>query len=199
MTNALLTYCHISNQHYNVNGKIVENTNADDAQEWLKTMYTSLSIDYPKFYKMDGLAKSGFIAVELLKTAVNLPLDSDEIAVVFINKYSSLEADLTHQELIEKGSPSPAVFVYTLPNIVLGEIAIRNKWYGEQQFFIKNEWPEELMYKYILTIFELNKASQIIIGSVDYFDATIDAKLAVIKKEHFEQLDVRKEIKTIFD
>lgn len=199
MTNALLTYCHISNQHYNVNGKIVENTNADDAQEWLKTMYTSLSIDYPKFYKMDGLAKSGFIAVELLKTAVNLPLDSDEIAVVFINKYSSLEADLTHQELIEKGAPSPAIFVYTLPNIVLGEIAIRNKWYGEQQFFIKNEWPEELMYKYILTIFELNKASQIIIGSVDYFDATIDAKLAVIKKEHFEQLDVRKEIKTIFD
>lgn len=199
MTNALLTYCHITNQHYNVNGKIVENTNAVDAQEWLKTMYTSLSIDYPKFYKMDGLAKSGFIAVELLKTAVNLPLDSDEIAVVFINKYSSLEADLAHQELLEKGAPSPAIFVYTLPNIVLGEIAIRNKWYGEQQFFIKNEWPEELMYKYILTIFELNKASQIIIGSVDYFDATIDAKLAVIKKEHFEQLDVRKEIKTIFD
>jgi len=199
MTNTPLTYCQITNQFYNVNGKTVENTDAFDAQEWLKTIYTSLSIDYPKFYKMDGLSKTGFIAVELLKTVVALHSECDDIAVVFVNKFSSLEADLTHQELIEKGSPSPAVFVYTLPNIVLGEIAIRNKWYGEQQFFIKNEWPEELMYKYILTIFELNKASQIIIGSVDYFDATIDAKLAVIKKEHFEQPDVRTEIKRIFD
>ena len=198
MTNATPTYCHITNQHYTVNGKIVENTTAVDAQEWLKTIYTNLSLDYPKFYKMDGLSKTGFIAVELLKTAINLPSDSDDIAVVFVNKYASLEADLAHQELIEKGTPSPAIFVYTLPNIVLGEIAIRNKWYGEQQFFIKNEWPEELMHKYILTIFELNKASQIIIGSVEYFDTRMDAKLVVITKEHYRNSDVLNEIKTIF-
>ena len=30
--------------------------------------------------------------------------------------------------------PSPALFVYTLPNIVTGEIAIRNKYYGETSF-----------------------------------------------------------------
>lgn len=32
--------------------------------------------------------------------------------------------------------PSPAEFVYTLPNIVTGEIAIRNKIFGETMFYV---------------------------------------------------------------
>src|SRR3712207_7060242 len=32
--------------------------------------------------------------------------------------------------------PSPSVFVYTLPNIVTGEIAIRNHYHGETHFFV---------------------------------------------------------------
>ena len=31
--------------------------------------------------------------------------------------------------------PSPAVFVYTLPNIATGEIAIRNGFHGETAYF----------------------------------------------------------------
>ena len=41
--------------------------------------------------------------------------------------------------------PSPALFVYTLPNIVTGEIAIRNKYYGETSFVVLEEFdPEQI-------------------------------------------------------
>jgi 3-oxoacyl-[acyl-carrier-protein] synthase-1 len=32
--------------------------------------------------------------------------------------------------------PSPALFVYTLPNIVTGELAIRHRLYGETAFYV---------------------------------------------------------------
>jgi hypothetical protein len=195
-----LTYCHINSTHCQLNGDVLlSNTNQVPAMGFLREIFTSLELDYPKFHKMDGLSKLGFMGVELLKKVSPLPQESDEIAVVFANKYSSLEADVAHQELIEKGTASPAIFVYTLPNIVLGEIAIRNKWYGEQQFFVRNEWPGELIHKYIVTIFELDKAKQIVLGKVDFFQNHMDGKWVLLNKEMNESPTIWEEINVFFD
>ena len=56
------------------------------------------------------------------------------------NEHSCLETDIEHQEEVNKQKASPAVFVYTLPNIVIGEISIRNKWFGESAFFLMKIW-----------------------------------------------------------
>ena len=58
----------------------------------------------------------------------------EDRAVVFFNRSASLQADTAYQATIQDPDnfyPSPAAFVYTLPNIVTGEIAIRNKYFGE--------------------------------------------------------------------
>jgi len=199
MINSEIPYCKLTNEYCTINGKTWKNTNNLPVLEWFKFLFTDLAVDYPKFYKMDGLSKLGFLGVEFLKKATNLATDCDNIAVVFVNKYSSLDADLSHQELIEKTTASPAIFVYTLPNIVLGELSIRNKWYGEQQFFIKNEWPEELIHKYIVTIFELEKADTIVIGFADYFNEKADGRWVVLTKEQYAQQHIRDEMNTIFE
>ena len=52
---------------------------------------------------------------------------------------ASLCADRNYQETIQDKDnyyPSPALFVYTLPNIVTGEIAIRNNYWGETAFYV---------------------------------------------------------------
>ena len=103
-------------------------------------LYRSLQIDYPKFFKMDNLSKLGFLASEmLLKDEENRFVPTENVAIIGFNRSSSLDADTQYQATIQNNEnyfPSPSLFVYTLPNIVTGEIAIRNNILGETSFYI---------------------------------------------------------------
>ena len=96
----------------------------------LASLYKQQIGDYPKFYKMDPLARLGFVASELLLQSVDEEhfVEREDRAIVLVNKSASKAADSRYEEKIQTGVnyfPSPADFVYTLPNIVTGEIAIR--------------------------------------------------------------------------
>jgi 3-oxoacyl-[acyl-carrier-protein] synthase-1 len=66
-------------------------------------------------------------------------------AVILANRSASLKNDNDYIATISGSGyyPSPALFVYTLPNIVTGEIAIRHQIQGETAFYIL-EKPEDL-------------------------------------------------------
>lgn len=84
---------------------------------------------------MDDLCKLGYVAAEyLLEGKTFAPL---EMGMLLANAASSLHTDIRHQQLIDREgdqAASPAVFVYTLPNVVSGEICIRHKIQGENTF-----------------------------------------------------------------
>ena len=105
--------------------------------------YRRLGVDYPKFFKMDSLSKMAFIASERLLNGYDERFVSrDDVAVVFFNSSSSLAVDIDYQKTIRLNDdyyPSPSLFVYTLPNICAGEVAIRNKFCGETSFFVFEE------------------------------------------------------------
>ncbi len=117
-------------------------------RELLTAAYRSLGTDYPKFFKMDTLSRLGFVASELLLNAVepgDRPASRGDRAVIFWNRTASLCNDLHYERTVsdpQNWFPSPALFVYTLPNIVCGEIAIRNRWYGETLFLIADACDE---------------------------------------------------------
>lgn len=115
-------------------------------ENWLKECYQWLEMDYPKFYKMDPLSKMAVLATELIKSGGILNgIQDDELELLFANANASQHTDLKFIESYEQqGNPSPSLFVYTLPNILTGELAIRNKWYGENTFFITPEFDETL-------------------------------------------------------
>lgn len=96
--------------------------------------------DWPKFFKMDTLARLGFIASELLlQYEGGRFLPREDRAIVFANRNASIKVDTDYWDTVRDAAncyPSPALFVYTLPNIVTGEIAIRNHWYGETAFYV---------------------------------------------------------------
>jgi len=145
------SYCHISENEFYVNGKKIKSFKSESAAQFYKELYQFLEIDYPKFYKMDDLAKIGFLGTEILKK--DFPKISDfkenEIALLFSNNNSSAVTDINFQESYSGGkSPSPALFVYTLPNILLGEIAIRNKWFGENMFTISEYFDADYFTNY---------------------------------------------------
>ena len=111
----------------------------ESGDKLLVELYRRFVRDYPKFFKMDTLCRLGFIAAELLLQKG--PVD----AVVLANRSASIKNDTDYMATISDGNyyPSPALFVYTLPNIVTGEIAIRHAIQGETSCYILNQ-PEEL-------------------------------------------------------
>ena len=100
----------------------------------LAELYRTRVKDYPKFFKMDLLCKLGFLATELL--VADEPgrfTPREDRAVLLFSRTGPLCDDRNYQHTIAEDAyfPSPALFVYTLANIVTGEFAIRNKYEGD--------------------------------------------------------------------
>lgn len=107
--------------------------------EDLVSRFRALGTPYPKFFKMDTLCRLGFVAVEELLRGHEDQIDPERTALILANRSASLKNDTDYQATIsdpENYYPSPALFVYTLPNIVTGELAIRHGLFGETAFFV---------------------------------------------------------------
>lgn len=124
---------------------------------------------YPKFFKMDGLCRLGFIAAELLLAGESAELRVDA-AVVLFNRSGSLVTDRNYQATIGDADyyPSPALFVYTLANIVTGEIAIRHMIYGESSFYVLPSPQPAVMDDIVRQTLLTSSPSLILTGWVDY-------------------------------
>ena len=161
----------------------------------LTELYRTYVGDYPKFFKMDTLSKLGFVASELLLQAEDEPRFEarEDRAVVFFNRSASLQADTAYQATIQEPEnffPSPAAFVYTLPNIVTGEIAIRNKYYGETSFIVLPENDPEIMAQQLQLAFLDTMTQSILGGWLDCTDENhFEARLFLIDKQQFDTIE----------
>lgn len=141
----------------------------------LTWLYKTFIGDYPKYYKMDGLCRLGLIATELLlgKEARNRFTSCEDRAITLMNHSSSISADRKYLESIadkDNYFPSPSVFVYTLPNIVTGEIAMRNNYHGETSFYITERRDDYLIQQVVEASFADFKTKSVIGGWIDYLD-----------------------------
>ncbi len=150
--------------------------------EFLDGMYSKVMRDYPKFYKMDTLSKLGVLATEFVVGEKDLTMYApEEVAVVLANKHASLDTDLAFQKSIDKMA-SPALFVYTLPNIVTGEICIRNGWKGENAFFIQETFDLEFHTHYVNSLLETGNTKACLAGWVDVIGEDHDVFLYLVEK-----------------
>ena len=142
----------------------------------LTELYRTYVGDYPKFYKMDGLSKLGFLASELLMKCEQdeQPTENERRAVILFNHSSSIDTDLHYLTSIEPENyyPSPSLFVYTLPNIVTGEIAIRHHLNSETSFYNLASRNEQLMTQIQQATLSDTTTTSMITGWIDYEDET---------------------------
>lgn len=189
MKNSLIvsSLCSVTGKEVAVNNKVVYKSQGKKFSDLSLDIYTKFSIGYPKFHKMDNLCKLGFLTVELLIRDKNLnqKYPGDEIGIIFMNSASSLDTDYHHQETLndrENYFPSPSLFVYTLPNVVIGEICIRHKFYGEGNFFVSEKFNADFITGYIGELFE-SKAIQCCIGGwVEFNGDDFESLLFLIEK-----------------
>ncbi len=166
--------CTIENSRIVLNNDTIFETQTENFQDFAKEAYKSLELNYPKFHKMDNLSKLAFLASEMILKDEN----HSKTALVFANKSSSLDTDFKYQESInyqENYFPSPAVFVYTLPNICIGEISIKHKMQTENAFFVLEEFDEEFLNNYAEQILQSGKAEKVLCGWVELYQESYRA------------------------
>lgn len=153
-----------------------------DTQHWVLEAYKKLDIQYPKFFKMDLLCKLGFIAAEILLRGKNDAYpDAYRKAMVLQNSQASLSDDILYQESTNS-IPSPALFVYTLPNIVMGELSIRHRFKGENTFFISEKKDFTQLSEYVHLLLTDHVADLILTGYVDFSETTQDVELFLVER-----------------
>jgi hypothetical protein len=153
--------------------------------EFLLSLYRYLGVDYPKFYKMDQLSKLGWLASEIVLRDIQLPAEwqPEDVGIVLTNANSSLDTDIKYLDTV-RDIPSPAVFVYTLPNIMIGEISIRNKFKGENAFFIFDRFDTAFLEQYVGQLLDTGLLKACICGWVDVFGEEYRATLFLVARDH---------------
>ncbi len=165
----------ITPQSAMIDGEVIKT--GGKGKKLLTDIYKRYVGDYPKFYKMDMLSRLGFVASELLiQTEGKARFQRcDDRAVMLFNRTSSIDTDRIYLDSIDSDEgffPSPSVFVYTLPNIVTGEIAIRNGYHGETSFYVLPERDNGLMHDIVKAALQNTTASEAITGWIDYENET---------------------------
>lgn len=184
----------------NANEKLEEQEGAGH-HSLLTSLYRQMIGNYPKFYKMDGLSRLGFVASEILLNAEKGDTDVErreeegerlleERAIIFFNHSSSIASDRNYKESINDKDnyfPSPSIFVYTLPNIVTGEIAIRNHFHGETSFFILPDKDERMMEEILQASCRDAQSKSFLTGWIDYEDERhFEADLKIKKMRNYK-------------
>ena len=181
--------CDIANGHVKVNDKTV--VAAKEGEDWatfIRRAFKSESEPYLKFGKMDDLCRLAVTAADYLLQDIDREgIDERGIALLLSCHSSSLETDLKHQKIIEESNPfipSPAVFVYTLANIMQGEISIRHKLKGENTVYcIEKEDDSRLREKAQIALAHNALTQWVITGYVDFLRGNYKAHLEIIKKK----------------
>ena len=171
-----------------LNGIVEYASDVESVDELFRSVYLHYNIDYPKFFKMDNLCKLAFLSAEILLqgTDVLQKYPAEQIGIILENASSSLEYDRKHQESIRNRNqyfPSPSVFVYTIPNIMVAEIAIRHKVKGENAVFISEQFDPELIDHYVSELFRNQRVSCCLSGWIECYGDHYQSFLFIIEQE----------------
>jgi hypothetical protein len=162
---------------------LFKNEKASDPGDFLLSAYTHFGFNYPRFYKMDPLSKLGWLASEILLTGPPPGLRNlhpEDVGLILANANSSLDTDLKYYASV-KDIPSPSLFGYTLPNIMIGEICIRNNFKGENAFFITDGFDAGLIEQQVNLLFDQGIVKVCICGWVDLLKEDYKAVLFLVE------------------
>jgi hypothetical protein len=176
--------CSISENTVRKNGVQVYSFAGKEPVDLFVGIYQHFALEYPRFYKMDNLAKLGWLASEiLLKESFGAnAYEPEQTGLILCNANASLDTDIKYLATTNEIA-SPSVFVYTLPNIVTGEICIRNRFKGENAFFIRESFDPVFLQQYVSALLNQEILQACICGWVELLDKEYKAVLFLVEKK----------------
>lgn len=161
-------------------GQLLLTTEEQDAQAIPQDLYRQGGIQYPKFFKMDPLSRVALLATEWLLPP-EVTIDRNKVATVLSTASGCLEVDKRFEES-RQTLASPALFVYTLPNIMLGEIDIRHGFKGEQMCTVSEQANPAWFDFYVTDLLQRQGSEACLCGHVEAASDVISATLLWVVK-----------------
>ena len=164
-----------------LNDKEVYLLESDDFQDFIRSAFKAVCAPNMKFYKMDSLSKLGYVASEVLLDGIEY--GEEDCGLILSGVYGSLDTDIRHQQIIDTetdASASPAVFVYTLPNVVEGEISIRHHIKGENTWFWSDDRSLSDVREYAALSMSAQDMKYCIVGHIDFLNGRYFAKFELL-------------------
>lgn len=161
--------------------KVVFTSQSDDFQDFIRSAFKTVCAPNMKFYKMDSLSKLGYVASEVLLDGIEY--GEEDCGLILSGVYGSLDTDIRHQQIIDSetdASASPAVFVYTLPNVVEGEISIRHHIKGENTWFWSDDRTLSDVREYAALSMSAQDMKYCIVGHIDFLNGRYFAKFELL-------------------
>lgn len=164
-----------------LNDKEVYSSDSDDFQDFIRSAFKAVCAPNMKFYKMDSLSKLGYVASQVLLDGIEY--GEEDCGLILSGIYGSLDTDIRHQQIIDTetdASASPAVFVYTLPNVVEGEISIRHHIKGENTWFWSDDRTLSDVRDYAVLSMSAQDMKYCIVGHIDFLNGRYFAKFELL-------------------
>jgi len=141
--------------------------------------------DGSRFFKMDLFSRLAYVATGLLAKDSLAGYAPEDIALFIFTRNGSVLADRKHLSTFsnpENFYPSPAVFINTLPNVVLGEIAVMNTIKGETTLVMLPCRDDAWMDRIIKATLSCTRPSVMIYGWIDCpAEDSFEADLKMLK------------------
>tara|TARA_B110000091_G_C13734847_1_gene440646 strand:+ start:389 stop:844 length:456 start_codon:yes stop_codon:yes gene_type:complete len=151
---------------------------------------------------MDNLSKLSFLASEIVLEDSKNSIKDKNVAIIFSNNASSLETDRKHQKSISNKDeyfPSPAIFVYTLPNIGIGEISIKHQFKSENAFFIFNNYNAKFHYVYENSLLQLENTDAVLSGWTNIDDDEYEAFVYLVSDKKAEKTHTKENLIILYN
>ena len=197
-------YAIIRNAEISVNGEMLfSDPEQDGFKKFIRAAYRHFNTDYAKFFKMDALSKLGFLSIDIVLKgeAVQSRFPAEKAGIILSNASSSLEVDEKHNDTIinrEQYFPSPSNFVYTLPNIMAGEAAIKHGFRGENTVLISKEFDAELICEISQLAFDIGSLDCCVCGWVEQYQNKYESVLFLVERSAGEFEDEKSQEGIIF-
>ncbi len=166
--------------------RIIFSSKETEFNTFIREAFKKLGDENMKFYKMDNLCKLGYVCAGFLLR--DMRIEPEEIGIILANSSGSLDTDKDHEiNISENGDAmaSPAVFVYTLANVVMGEICIRYNIKGENTFFLRESTEPDKTMKYAQIAVSESNLRYCIVGWCELVGARYRASFSLMENTSF--------------
>ena len=133
-------------------------------------LYKKYLSDGSRFFKMDLYSRLAYVGTGLLAKDTLEGIAPEDVAILLFTVNGSVLADRKHLSTYthpDEYYPSPSVFINTLPNVVLGEIAMKNTIKGETTLVMLPERDESLKEKIVAATLAATRPGAVMAGWVD--------------------------------